>query len=169
MKKNQSIEERLQAVQVAINNSLEDADILEALNTFGYDEAKLNAGKQLQEQTDALVKKQKSEYGDQYAATKAVNDAWEASDKLYMRAVKVGRVAFKNNPNAQGSLLLLGGRKKTISGWLGQAAAFYDNLLADAELLAEMGKFGYTEAKLNEEKALLQEVSKAPIDYRTRN
>ena len=44
-----SIDERLLAAQVAIDNALGDAGVLAALNVFGYDEARLNAGKALYE------------------------------------------------------------------------------------------------------------------------
>lgn len=40
-----SIDARLLAAQVVIDNRLGDAGILAALSAFGYDEAKINAGK----------------------------------------------------------------------------------------------------------------------------
>ncbi len=42
-----------------------------------------------------------------------------------MRFVKVARVALKNEHAALKKLDLLGTRKKTLSGWLGQVKQFY--------------------------------------------
>lgn len=161
MQKKNSIEDRLLEAEVAIKNSLDDTEILADLTNFGYNEAKLNVGKKLQEEADKLNKKQIAEYGDQYAATNEVGQAWDNADKAYMRALKVARVALKDNVKAQGTLLLSGRRKNTLSGWLDQAAVFYENLLDNTDLMAEMQNYGFSEHKLNEGKALVNEVAKA--------
>jgi len=158
-----TIDERMLAAQVAIDNGLGDADILAALSAFGYDEAKLNAGKTLYEEAVVLVNRQKAEYGDQYEATQAVTAAWEAADAAYVRTLKVARVALQDDAKARAALMLGGRRKRTISGWLEQATAFYDNLAGDAGLLATMGGFGYTQAKLDAERALVQVVVEANL------
>ena len=158
-----SIDERLLAAQVAIDNALGDADVLAALNVFGYDEARLNAGKGLYEEALALVNQQKAEYGDQFEATAVVQAAWEEGDAAYMRALKVARVALKGNQKARAALMLGGARKQSLSGWLEQVAAFYTNLLGDADLMAEMGNFGYDQARLEAEQALIQAVLDANL------
>ncbi len=129
-----SIEDRLLAAQVATGNALNEADILAELSIFGYDEAKIQAGQTLYDETQALVNQQKVEYGEQYEATEAVKSAWTEADKVYKRTLKVGRVAFKGNKKARNALVLGGARKKSLSGWLQQAIAFYDNLLKQADL-----------------------------------
>jgi len=42
-------------------------------------------------------------------------------------------------------------RKQSLSGWLEQATAFYNNLMGDADLMEAMVNFGYHQAKLQAE------------------
>ena len=59
--------------------------------------------------------------------------------------------------------MLSGERKRTLSGWLEQAVAFYTNLVGDADLMAAMGNFGYDQARLQAEGALVQAVVEANL------
>ena len=52
------IEARILAARVAIDNALDDAEILARLTELGYNESKLQQGKALYETVDALQKKQ---------------------------------------------------------------------------------------------------------------
>ncbi len=45
-----------------------------------------------------------------------------------------------------------------MSGWLQQAIPFYDNLLKQADLIAAIETFGYTQAKLEVEQKLIKAV-----------
>ena len=150
-----TIEEHLLAAQVAINNALNQADILASLSLFGYDEAKLNAGKTLLTEAETLVNQQRVEYGEQYQASQAYSAARSAADKAYKRVLKVARVALKGNEQAATALMLNGRRKKTFSGWREQANALYTNLLNRPDLLAEMTTYGYDQPKLEAEQALV--------------
>ena len=159
----QTIDERLLAAQVAIDNGLGDAGVLAALSAFGYDQARLGEGRALYEEVLALVNRQKAEYGDQFEATQAVTSAWEEANAAYGVALKVARVAFQGNQKARAALMLGGQRKQTLSGWLEQATAFYSNLLDDAGLMAALGNFGYDRAKLEAGQALVQAVVAANL------
>lgn len=162
-----SIDERLLAAQVAIDSALSDADLAAALGAFGYDQAKLNTGKALYTEAVTRVNKQKIEYGEQFEASAAVTAAWEQADAAYTRTLKVARVAFKDNVKAQAALMLGGVRKQSLSGWIEQATAFYDNLLGNADLLAAMAAFGYDQGKIAAEQALVQAVATANVRQET--
>jgi hypothetical protein len=159
-----SIDERMLSAHKAIHNSLEDPVVLETLSPYGYNETKINEGKTLYEELDTLIRKQKKEYGDQYEATNALYKVWGEADGLYMNAVKVARVAFKDNTKAQNTLRLFERRKQTISGWLEQATVFYNNLVEDEELKKAMALYGYNDAKLTAERGVLEKVIKANRD-----
>ncbi len=160
---NRTLEERLLAASVAINNALADADIQDTLALFGYDQAKLNAGLALLAQAEAEVNRQKVEYGEQYQASQTLETAWEAANGPYSRTLAVARVAFKGNPQADAALMLSGIRKQSLSGWLEQAGALYGNLLAQPELLAGLSGFGYDLAKVTTEYDLVQAVREANL------
>lgn len=164
-KKNRTIDERLLDAQVAIDNALGDSGILNALTVYGYNSAKINAGKALLTSALELVNKQKAEYGEQYEASEKVQKAWDEADKEYMKTVKVARIALKDDVKAQTSLMLSGKRKATLSGWIEQADAFYSNLTKDTALMNKMSAFGYSTAKLNTEYALVKKVKDANLEH----
>ena len=160
----ESIDARLLAAQVAIDNALGDSGILTALTTYGYNTTKINAGKTLLTSAQELFNKQKVEYGEQYEASEKVEKAWDEADKAYMKAIKVARVALKDNVKAQASLMLSGERKRTLSGWLEQADAFYTNLIKDTDLMNKMSEYGYNATKLNNELALVKSVKDVNLE-----
>jgi len=152
------IESRMLAAKVAIHNALDDADILARLTELGYNENKLQQGNALVEAVDVLHKKQQVEYGDQYEATDDLLNKWEEANRAYMRAVKVARIAFRDNIQAQTGLQISGRRKKTIAGWIDQATVFYHNLKDDQGLMDVMAEFGYTPEKIDADIALVDAV-----------
>jgi hypothetical protein len=156
-----TIDEQLLAARLAITNTLADADVLAAMTRFGYDAAKIQAGQALFDEAQRLVHHQKAAYGQQYRATAEVKAARQAADRAYKRALKISRIAFAGNHQAQLALGLTGRRQQSLAGWLQQAATFYDNLLAQPELLAGMATFGYSQPQLESEQALVAAVSAA--------
>jgi len=158
-----TIDQRLLAAQIAIGNARSDADILAALSIFGYDEAKLDAAQALYDEVQALVNKQKLEYGEQYEATEMVKAAWDKANTAYMNTIKIARVALKGNTKARAGLMMDKQRKRSVSGWLEQATAFYTNLLSTPDLMAAIKVFGYDRTKLKAEQALVQAVTDASM------
>ena len=160
-KPKRSIDDRLMSAQVAIDNALSDAGIQEAVGMFGYDKARLTEARALYEEARALVSKQKAEYGEQFEATETVRVAWDEANAAYMRTLKVARIALRGKTKAHTALALSGKRKQSITGWTGQATNFYLNLLADDDLIAALANFGYDQAKVEAEQALVQVVVEA--------
>ncbi|MCB0226906.1 MAG: hypothetical protein KDI02_24630 [Anaerolineae bacterium] len=155
-----SIDAQLLNAQLAINNALEDPDILADLSRFGYDEVKISAGKDLLTQAETLVDQQKVEYGEQYEASGALEQARQTAAQAYDITLKVARVALKDNQKARHALALDGRRKQDLAGWLGQTQTFYNNLLGQPSLLARLANFGYDQAKLESERALIEQVAR---------
>ena len=157
----QSIDQRMLAAQVAIDNALTGTEIKPLLAEYGYDETRLNEGKALLTALQDLHQKQIQEYGEQYAASDFLKTKWDEANSLYMKHVKVARVALQENRGSSQKLDLGGKRKVSLSGWLAQSNQFYINALADADILSKMNNFGITQAKLENGKQLVQEVEVA--------
>lgn len=155
---NQSMAQFMNAARVAITNAQEDPQLQANLALFGYDAAKLAAGSALLSEAETLMQQQAAEYGEQFAASEALVAARAEATVAYMRSLKVARVAFRKDAQAQAALLLNGERKQSLGGWLQQATTFYANLLADARLVGGMAQFGYDEAKLTAEQGLVTAV-----------
>lgn len=152
------IDQFLLIAQVMIENALSDTGVKTALASFGYSEEKLKAGKKLYEEAVALQNTQKKEYGDQVAATAELNDIWDTAHQQYIRTLRIARVAFNENIKADKATMLFGRRKQSLSGWLEQARAFYTNLLSDTAFLTALAEYGYTNEKLQQESALIDQV-----------
>ena len=113
------------------------------------------------EEVRALTDAQQKEYGEQHEATATVQKAWAEAQLPYSDALKTARIAFRGNQSAHTSLMLGGIRKKTLNGWFDQASRFYNNLLGSAEFKAAMLPYGYTQAQLEAESALVAAVKTA--------
>jgi hypothetical protein len=156
-----SLADRMLAAQVAIDNAISDTDVKTLVAEYGYDDTRLGEGKTMLDTANQLQQTQQKEYGDQYEATGALKQAHENADKAYMKFIKIARIALKSDWAAFKKLDLGGIRKKTFSGWMGQARQFYLNALSDSTVLEKMAVYGITLAKLEHAKVLLDETEAA--------
>jgi len=162
-KPKQSMEKRLLRAQVIIDGILGNPEIMALLEPWGYTEAKLQALRALYQEALDLVAKQKAEYGEQYEATAEVQAVWDTADKAYIRTLKIARIALRGDGAAATALMLTGRRDRTLSGWLHQTTIFYQNLLARPDWIAAVGEFGYDQARLEAEAALVQTVAETNV------
>ena len=151
-----SIAEQLLAAQVAIEGSLADGEIITAVTPYGYTLEALQAAQTTYKEAAELVNAQQREYGEQYAATEAMEAAWDTANAAYTTTLKIARIAFKHDADARQSLALGGNRKRSFYGWLQQADALYNNMIGHAASMAAMAPFGYDQAKLEAEAALVE-------------
>jgi hypothetical protein len=158
LRKTLTIDEFLTRAGVAINNARQTPEIAAALAGFGYDEARLEAGAELLADAEARQAAQKQEYGDQYQATAALQQAQAEADQLYEVHRKLAQVALKKVPKQQESLGLGQPKKHSLSGWLGQATIFYTNALNDPEVQAALARFNITPEALQQGQVLVQQV-----------
>lgn len=158
MLKNQSIDSKLLSSRVAIENGQSNTSISSQLALYGYDSTKMAEGQTLLEDAETKQAKQKEEYGEQYDATDELAEARTEANKVYMRHVKIGRIAFREDRGIQSSLQLSGRRKHTYSGWLQQARVFYQNALDDQEIQDALAVFGITLSVLEDASAAVEDV-----------
>ena len=164
-----TLAQRLRNAELAINNTLSNPAILAAVSIYGYDQARLEAGRSLYEEVHQLAELQKKEYGEQHEATADLQRKWDEADMVYMTALKIGRIALRGNESARNALGLDGSRKKSRSGWLEQSRRFYKNMLRTPEFMAKMADYNYTQAKLEAEAALIEEMATASdLQYKER-
>lgn len=164
MKNQKSIADKLLNYGIMINNAITDTDIAEAILNYGYSEEVMSKSKNLLQEVDALVKKQMSEYGQQFDATDSVINLWEVANHSYNKTLLIARIAFKSNVEAQTALQLHGNRKRSLSGWLLQAQALYVNLMPNDEFMLLMAKYGYTAEKIASEKTLVDQLEEAKLN-----
>lgn len=157
-----AIAKKLHEVQNGISGVMNHPEIKEMMNAFGYTDARMAEGQTLLDEAKRLMSLQVENYGGQYAATEQTSKEFEAAYADYMVVMKVIRVAFKGDLNALTGFRATGARSKSLSGWLREARIMYTNLLANAEALAVMARFGIQAERLQQE---LQQVNEVEALY----
>lgn len=137
-----SIEQQLSEAEVFIGNGLAVPEIQQVFDSARHGADHFEEGQKLFDSARQLHQAQHAEYGDQYMATEALNRLREEADRRYRLHLELARLAFRGDVGAQKALHLSGGRKRSFPRWLEQTTLFYNNLLADAALMAEMERFG---------------------------
>lgn len=141
-----------------LENTLADPAIKTAMAAYGYDDAKLQTGKDLYDETFELELAQKRELGEKVAATTELYNLWAEVDEQYMKTLKVARIVLKDHYRADQSAMLYGARKESFNGWQKQAVSFYANILQDPQLVGIMAGYGYPEDRLQQEYELVKQV-----------
>ena len=146
--KPKTIADRLANASTAINNTLSSPDLLALLAEFGYNEERLKEGLFLQRQAEKAHDTQRTEYGEQYAASEAVNAGQAIAEKQARRILKIARIALKADAEAARKLKLFAKKERRTIAWIDQTKALHDGFLADAAILAKLGRFGLTDEKI---------------------
>lgn len=156
-----SINDRLTAAQVALDNTQTDPILQEALGALGYSAERLQEGEGLLARAREAHETMTVEYGDQYDATDAMKRAYETANSTYMRHLKIARVALQDERGIAQKLGLNGRRKSTLSDWVEQARPFYDNALSSTEVQTALGRFGITAEQLESGRSQIEAVAAA--------
>ena len=145
----------------AIENSLSDGTIAEAVAPFGYGKDALRRGRSLLDRFRDRVDEKRREYGEQVSATRALEEAWDAfHTKVYMPDVAVGRVVFKGEDGPRRRLRLVGGRADGFDEYVQDARVFYETLQNDEALQARMTERGVPPSEVAADKEKLDELAR---------
>jgi hypothetical protein len=143
------IAEQLNNAQVAISNSLAQAEIQALVAGYGYPLTKLNEGKTLLEAAQAAVLTQKAAEGDQQQATEELLEAEKTAHDAYQALAQVARAIFQEDKARLTALGLTGAMPFSTAGFLAAAAVLFDN----ASTAPALTGYGYTPEKLAAERA----------------
>ncbi|HUX42861.1 MAG TPA: hypothetical protein VMV83_16965 [Rectinemataceae bacterium] len=153
-----TLAEFMEGAKTLIENAAADPAVAATLAGFGYDAARLAEGHRLWEEAEAYSRKMTSDRAEMRGAAKDFEVAWAAANAAYIKTLKVARVAFGDDVRAITALKLYGPRKQSTAGWLEQAHGFYAGLSSDRRFAQALAHFGYDDAKLAAETALIAEV-----------
>lgn len=148
-----SISERLNIAQVAIQNSLNDPAILNAVSPFGYDTAKLTEGNTLLEAARAAVGSKTGGKGSQKISTAQLKQAEKTAQTAYQALAQVARAVFAQDKAKLSVLGLSGAMPRSTAGFLNKAYTLFDNASANADIKTTLAKYSYTQTKLTAERA----------------
>jgi len=154
-----SIEQFLTTARTTVENAQSNPAIAAAVAAYGYDQTRLQQGAALLATAEELQAIQLREYGDQYQATVAFNEAFVQADGQYTVHRKLATLALKASPVQGKQLLLHQPKKRSRSGWLQQARDFYTNLLADESIIAALTRYNLAQADLEVGQTLVSQLS----------
>ena len=145
----------IQDARTLIVNAAGTPEIAEALAVYGYTEARFKEGLDLLESAEKLVMRKSMEHGEKIEATADFAKAWREANVMYIKTLKIARIALEDEAKSDTGLQLSGARKQTFSGWYLQAGTFYTNLLSRKALVNKMGVYGYSRESLAKEKGVV--------------
>ena len=138
--------------------SIDVEDIRNVVSGYGYDSIKLAEGKRMAEELERLnneVARKNISKKKKFAEKKKKQGEVH---KKYMKFLKLSRIAFVDDVEAQESLLLTGARARTYEKWLGQVTVFVNNILSNAVYMKALEKYGVLRVEVEVVKAKLVEL-----------
>jgi hypothetical protein len=142
--------------KTALNNTKNTESIKNAMNEYGYDNKKIDEGFKLINETETLQEAQEQEYGKKYETSDVKKTAKSDAEKIYVKHVKLARLAFDNSAAKMRFLGINGKRATDLSGFLKEAAQFYNAALSSPEIQAGLLEYGISEDKLSKGKEAIE-------------
>ncbi len=139
--------------------SIREAEIRNAVSGYGYSQTRLNEGRSLWEKL-RLLHLEASEKSKQKRLCHAEKKMLQKEvHKVYMKYLKLARIAFVGDIEAQESLLLIGVRARTFEKWFVQVSVFVNNMKSNNSYLELMSGYGVGETDVDELKAKLMKLN----------
>ena len=142
-KPNHAVSDRLQAAQVAIFNSLAEADLQAALAPYGYDLARLREGEALYNRAVEAVNAAALALAAQKTATTQVRALRAADTVNYQLVAKTARVILSRPDLASLGLDVRGGMPRRWEHFDGAARTVFEGIRRDPERSAQFAAAGY--------------------------
>ncbi|MGD2253948.1 MAG: hypothetical protein PVF70_13620 [Anaerolineales bacterium] len=147
-----SIAELLNAAQLAINNSVADAEIMELVAAYGYDSPRFQDGRMRYLAAVEAVDAKEAAAGAQHDATEKEQKARSEAKDAYQALAKVARAIFKGDQPALTAMELRGPMPQATAPFLARAYLLFDNALKMPELMEALAPYGYDAARLQAER-----------------
>ncbi len=130
------------------SRSIDVDEIRTVVSGYGYDSVKLEEGRRLVNKLEKLndeATRQTIQKKKLFAKKKKIQ---LEIHKKYMKIVKLSRIAFVNNLEAQEVLGLNGARERTYDKWYTQVRSLISNLLVSQDYLSELEQFGIAKTEV---------------------
>ena len=148
-----SVAELLNRAQLAINNTLNDDQILQRVAAYGYDEAKMLEGRGPHEQAQAAYNAKEAAAGAQGDATEQTVTARKAAYDAYQALAKIAKAIFKKDEPSLTALELRGEMPRATAAFLARAYRLFDNALNVPETASLLEEYRYDLTRLEQERA----------------
>ncbi|MGD1890268.1 MAG: hypothetical protein ACFB15_06685 [Cyclobacteriaceae bacterium] len=151
MKKN-TIEVRVLAGRLALENARKNAQIKAALAQFGYNDARILEGEDKLNAAEEWQQTQKDLYTDKSELSRQLAEDEQELLAIYTNHLTIARFAFRNDEVWQKTLELNGPRATVRAGKLDQIRTFYRRLTTPA--INTLKKFGVVTEEITQAQAM---------------
>jgi hypothetical protein len=134
-----TIAEQLNAAQLAIANTLEDAEIQALVARLGYPAEVIGKGRELYEAAISAVNAQRAAAGAQQDATQREDEARKVAWDAYQALAKIARAIFATDKTRLEALGLHGSMPPSTAAFIAAAVTLFDN----AQGIQELADYGY--------------------------
>lgn len=155
-----SIEQQMENARLAIEGALGDTYLLKQLAEYGYGRKKIQEGKALYEKVRLLQNVFRQEQAGKLEATDQLRAAFNEAHAVYIRHIKLARMAIPHDRELWDILALSGARNRNLNGWLSQAEIFYANV---DQVTDDLATFGVMEDELGQARAMVEAVVDAKV------
>ncbi|QLE00389.1 hypothetical protein HX109_02000 [Galbibacter sp. BG1] len=153
--------------QTAITNTQAQKEIAAQTAKFGYDTKKMAAGQKLYEDTVKAWEQNKKEDRESRDAYQAFEKNYNQLQKLYGEHRKKAKAKFRNQPEVQAKLKVVGRKAVAYHNLMQQMEQFYNVLTdaANAAIKKDLLMYNLTEKEITDTIELIEATKKARTDY----
>lgn len=148
-----TISAELAMAEIAIENTLQNANTLKKMSAYNYDRKRLLEGKSLKVEVEMLESVKHDKYGQQFTSTDHMKAQRKEIMQRYQQHSKRAHLAFEGQRGILEQLQLLGNRKTDTNGLMRQVYAFYSKIEQFAE---EMSQYKVSPEEMAQSKAMVE-------------
>lgn len=161
----QSEVEILEQYRVALENATAQPEIKAELTEFGYDQVKIEEGKQIFTATRKAYNDNKREGDETSQVSLSFKSEKEKLNTDYSLHRKKAKVVFAKDAEASNRLCIDGAMPKAYTSWIETIRKFYNTLNEDATLAQKLTRLKVTAEDITAGLAQITTVEKARAEY----
>lgn len=156
----ETFSEELAAHHLALRNALDDDDMKNRLESYGYDAAKIGELRELCGETGKLYEDREIKKADKLAATDIYHAKHIEARGVYKKLRKLAKLIFEGRRDVYSKLELDGMERTYVEAQM-QMKRFYNAVLSDPEILEGFARGKRTEDEFRKGLKLVEEAEKA--------
>lgn len=163
-KNSSSVGDKIINAELLIKGSVADENIKLNLQKYGFGEEKFNDSIALLNEVKDLFIVKENEKNEKKDAVENFNTMMEDINAKYVEAVKLARIAFKNDKEIYSFLSLSGKREGRYALWIVQVKSFYRNALSREDVISVLTNYSVNAEILKKGIADVESIENKKLD-----
>ena len=157
--------ERLEQYRVSLENSENQSEISTTMSEFGFDQVKIDEGKNLWTETRSVYDLNKTEDDETSAAYADFSSKKEQLENTYNIHRKKAKVVFRNDSLTADKLAISGAMPRTYIKWLESAKKFYSVASTDTDIQSKLARLKISADDLTAGNTAISDLETARAEY----